>query len=97
MVRTILFLFSNYTVYQRHLQCTHTHPYEHTRANPTIRSIFEDWVSKSSRLMKSPQTPHCRRERCLLLKAQTPLNPDKFAPMSSQTQDLMCYRDSNLG
>jgi hypothetical protein len=31
----ILF-FSNYTVYRRHSQHTHTHPYEYTHANPTL-------------------------------------------------------------
>jgi hypothetical protein len=49
--------FANYTVHQRHSQCTHTHLYEYTHANPTPKSIFEDCVGKSSRLTKSPQTP----------------------------------------
>jgi hypothetical protein len=83
--------FSNYTMHRRYSQRTHTHPYEYTHANPTPRSIFEDCASKSSRLTKSPQTPRCRRERHLPLKAQTPLNPEKFAPTGSRTQDLRCY------
>jgi hypothetical protein len=33
--------FSNYTIHRRHSQRTHTHPYEYTHANPTLRSIFE--------------------------------------------------------
>jgi hypothetical protein len=88
--------FPNYTyiIHRRHSQRTHTHPYEYTHANPTPRSIFEDCASKSSRLTKSPQTPRCRRERCLPLKAQTPLNPEKFASTGSRTQDLRCYRGS---
>jgi len=43
--------------------------------------IFKDWANKSLRLTKSPQTPHYRRERRLLLKTQTLLNPKTFAPM----------------
>jgi hypothetical protein len=86
--------FANYTVHQRHSQCTHTHLYEYTHANPTPKSIFEDCVGKSSRLTKSPQTPYCRRERHLPLKTQTPLNPKKFAHTESRTQDLRCYRGS---
>jgi hypothetical protein len=46
---------------------------------------------KSSRLTKSPRAPHYRWERHLPLKAQTPLNPEKFAPTGSRTQDLRCY------
>jgi hypothetical protein len=65
-----------------------------THTNPTPRSIFEDWVGKSSRLTKSPHAPRCRRERRLPLKAQTLLNFEKFAPTGSRTQDLRCYRDS---
>jgi hypothetical protein len=78
-------LFLNYTVHQRHSQCTHTHPYEYTHANPTPRSIFEDWVDKSLRLTKSPQASRCQRERRLPLKAQTLLNPEKFTPTGIQT------------
>jgi hypothetical protein len=85
---------SNYTIHRRHSQHTHTCPYEYMHTNPTRRSIFEDYDDKSSRLMKSPQVPHCRRERRLPLKAQTPLNLEKFAPTRSQTQDLRCYRGS---
>jgi hypothetical protein len=55
----------------------HTHPCVYTHANPTPRSIFEDCAGKSSRLTKSPQAPHRRRERRLPLKAQTPLNTEK--------------------
>jgi hypothetical protein len=63
--------FLRITQYNRHSQHTHTHPCEHTCANPTPRSIFiEDWVGKSSRLTKPPQAPHCRREHRLLLKEQ---------------------------
>jgi len=36
----------------------------------------------------------CRREHRLPLKAQTPLNPRKFAPTGSRTQDLSCYRET---
>jgi hypothetical protein len=43
---------------------------------------------------QSPQTPRCRRERRLPLKAQTPLNHEKFAPTGSRTQDLRCFRGS---
>jgi hypothetical protein len=88
------FFFSNYTIHRRHSQRTHTHPYEYTHANPTPRSIFEDYAGKSSRLTKSPQAPRCRRKRRLPLKAQTSLNSEKFAPMESQTQELRCYRGS---
>jgi hypothetical protein len=84
----------NYTIRRRYSQCTHTHPYEYTHANPTPRSIFEDCAGKSSRLTKSPQAPRCRRERRLPLKAQTPLNPEKFAPTGSRTQNPRCYRGS---
>jgi hypothetical protein len=86
------FFFPNYTVHRRHSQRTHTHPYEYKHANPTLRSIFEDCAGKSSRLTKSPQAPRCRRERRLPLKAQTPLNLEKFALTGSRTQDLRCYR-----
>jgi hypothetical protein len=86
--------FANYTIHRKHSQRTHTHTYEDTHANPAPRSIFEDCAGKSSRLTKSPQTPRCRRERRLPLKAQTPLNPEKFASTGSGTQDLRCYRGS---
>jgi hypothetical protein len=85
-----LIFFRKYTIHQRRSQRTHTHPYEYTTPTPT--SIFEDCAGKSSRLTKSPQAHRCRRERRLSLKAQTPLNPEKFAPTRSQTQDLRCYR-----
>jgi hypothetical protein len=75
-------------------QRTHTHPYKYTHANHTLRSIFEDCAGKSSRLTKSPQASRCRRERRLPLKAQTPLNPEKFALTENRTQDLRCYRSS---
>jgi hypothetical protein len=61
---------------------------------PYPSSIFEDCADKSSRLTKSPQAPRCRRERHLPLKAQMPLNPEKFAPTGSWTQNLRCYRGS---
>uniref|UniRef100_A0A0E0QTN1 Uncharacterized protein n=1 Tax=Oryza rufipogon TaxID=4529 RepID=A0A0E0QTN1_ORYRU len=32
----------NYTVQYRYSQRTRTYPYEHTHANPTSMSIFED-------------------------------------------------------
>jgi hypothetical protein len=92
--KCLVTFFSNYTIHRRHSQRTHTHPYEYTHANPTPRSIFEDCAGKSSRLTKSPHAPRCRRERRLPLKAQTPLNPEKFVPMRSRTQDLKCYRGS---
>jgi hypothetical protein len=90
------FTFFRITQYigDTHNARTHTHPYEYTHAYPTPRSIFEDCAGKSSRLTKSPQAPRCRRKRRLSLKAQTPLNPKKFAPTGSQTQDLRCYRSS---
>ena len=34
--------FKNYTVQFRSSQCTHTHLYKHTYANPTPMNIFED-------------------------------------------------------
>jgi hypothetical protein len=73
------YIFSNYTIYRRHSQRTHTHLYEYTHVNPTPRSIFEDCVGKSLILTKSPQASRCRRERRLPLKEQTPLNFEKFA------------------
>jgi hypothetical protein len=88
------YFFSNYTLHQRHSQHAHTHPYEYIHVNPTHRSIFGDCVGKSSRLTKSPQAPHCRRERRLPLKAQTSLNSEKFASTRSRTQDLRGYRSS---
>jgi hypothetical protein len=48
----------------------------------------------SAGLTRSPQAPHCRRERRLPLKALTPLNSEKFALTGSRTQDLRCYRCS---
>jgi hypothetical protein len=48
-------------------------------------------AGKSSRLTKSPQTPCCRWERRLPLKAQTPLNPEKFVLTGNRIQDLRCY------
>jgi len=48
----------------------HTHPYEHMYANPTVMSIFEDRASKSSRLTKSSQAPHCKWEHRLPPNAQ---------------------------
>jgi hypothetical protein len=86
--------FANFTIHRRHSQRTHTHPYEYTHVNLTPRSIFEDNAGKSSRLTKSPQASRCRREGRLPLKAQTPLNPEKFAPIGSRTRDLRCYRGS---
>jgi hypothetical protein len=88
------FFFSNYTIHRRYSQLTHTHPYEYTHVNLIPKSIFEDRAGKSSRLTKSPHALRCRRERRLPLKAQTPLNLEKFAPMGNRTQDLRCYRDS---
>jgi hypothetical protein len=88
----LFFIFANYTIHRSHSQRMYTHSYEYTHANPTPRSIFEYCVGKSSRLTKSPQARRCRRERRLPLKAQTPLNPEKFAPTGSRTQDLRCYR-----
>jgi hypothetical protein len=81
-------LFSNYTIHWRHSQHTHTHPYEYTYVNPTPVSIFKDCAGIFSRLTKSPHAPRCRRERRLPLKAKTPLNPEKFTPTGSRTQDL---------
>jgi len=36
--------FNDYTVQFRHLQLTHTHPYECTYANLNSMSLFEDWA-----------------------------------------------------
>jgi hypothetical protein len=74
----LLFFPPNYTVHQRHSQCTHTHSYEYTHANPTLRSIFGDYTDKSSRLTKSPHAPRCRR-----------VNPEKFAPTGSRNQEVL--------
>jgi hypothetical protein len=60
-----------------------------TKPNLTSKSIFEGWSDKSSRLTKSPQAPRCRREHRLPLKAQTLLNPEKFAPTESLSH--RCY------
>jgi hypothetical protein len=89
-----VYFFSNYTIHRRHSQRTPTYPYEYTHANPILRSIFEDCAGKSSRLTKPPQAPRCRRERRLPLKAQTPLNPEKFAPTGSRTHNLRYYQSS---
>ena len=48
----------------------HSHPHKYTYTNPIPMRIFEDLADKFSRLTKSPQTSHCRRERRLPLKAQ---------------------------
>uniref|UniRef100_A0A0E0MZ26 Uncharacterized protein n=1 Tax=Oryza rufipogon TaxID=4529 RepID=A0A0E0MZ26_ORYRU len=42
----IMLINNNYTVQRRHSQRTRTHPYEHTHANPTPMSIFEDWAGR---------------------------------------------------
>ena len=55
----------------------HSHPYEHTYANLTPMSIFEDRASKTSRLTKSPQASRYRRERRL------PHNPVEFREAKS--------------
>jgi hypothetical protein len=68
--------FFSITFYIGDTHNVHTHPYEHTRVNPTPRNIFQDWADKSSRLTKSPEASRCRLERHLPLKAQAPLNPD---------------------
>jgi hypothetical protein len=47
----------------------HTHPYEHTYANPTPMSTSEGLRWQISRFMKSPQAPRCRRGHRLPLKA----------------------------
>jgi hypothetical protein len=86
-----LHFFLRITQYIGDIHNARTHPYEYTHTNSTLRSIFEDCAGKSSRLTKSPQAPRCRRERRLPLKAQTPLNPKKFALTGSRTQDLKCY------
>jgi hypothetical protein len=56
--------------------------------------ICADTRSLAGALPTSKDPPRCRRERRLPLKAQTPLNPEKFAPTWSRTQDLRCYRGS---
>jgi hypothetical protein len=60
--------------------------------SPTTEST--NTIKSQERLAKSPQTPPCRREHRLPLKAQTLLNLEKFAPTGSRTQDLRCYRGS---
>jgi hypothetical protein len=82
------------TVHRRHSQRMYTHPYKYMHVNPTSRSIFEDCAGKSSKLTKSPQAPRCRQEHRLPLKAQTPLNPEKFALIRSRTENLIGYRSS---
>jgi hypothetical protein len=58
--------------------------------NPTPRSIFEDCrqILKIAEVTTDASLSTGRR---LPLKAQTPLNPDKFAPTGSRTQELRCY------
>uniref|UniRef100_A0A0E0P301 EF-hand domain-containing protein n=1 Tax=Oryza rufipogon TaxID=4529 RepID=A0A0E0P301_ORYRU len=41
---------TNYTLQRRHSQRTRTHPYEHTHANSTPTSIFEDWPANSGEI-----------------------------------------------
>jgi hypothetical protein len=71
-------------------QRTHTHPYEYRHANPTPRSILEDYrqILKIAEVTTDASLSTGRR---LPLKAQTPLNADKFAPTGSRTQELRCY------
>jgi hypothetical protein len=57
--------------------------------NPTLMSIFEDWASKSSRLTKSPQTPHYRWERHLPLKSQMSLNLEKIHSQGESNLGLL--------
>jgi hypothetical protein len=92
---TVLFL--RLTKYIGDTHNARTHPYEHTHTNPTPRSTFDDWAGKSSSLTKLPQSLRCWWERRLPLKAQTPLNPHKFALTGSRTQDLKCYQGPTLG
>jgi hypothetical protein len=47
----------------------------------------QDWRSHHRRLAVDGNVAYP-------LKAQTLLNPEKFAPTGSRTQDLRCYRDS---
>jgi hypothetical protein len=65
-----------------------------TRTQTLLLGASSKTADKSSRLTKSPPTSRYRRERRLPLKAQTPLNPEKFAPTRSRTHDLRCYRGS---
>ena len=87
-------LFLDYTVQLKHSQCTHTYPYECKSANPISMSIFEEWVSKSSRLTKSSQMPRCWWKRHLPLIAQMLLNSRIFASIGSQTEDMqwICWQ-----
>ena len=87
-------LFLDYTVQLKHSQCTHTYPYECKSANPISMSIFEEWVSKSSRLTKSSQMPRCWWKRHLPLIAQMLLNSRIFASIESRTHNFMCNRNS---
>ena len=56
-------------VQRRHSTRTHTHPYEHTYANPTPMSTFEGLSRQILKFTKSPQTPRCRGARRLPLNA----------------------------
>jgi hypothetical protein len=81
-----VFFFPNYTMHDRPPQRPHTHL---SHANPTLGA------SSKTVPTNPPQAPRCRREHRLPLKAQTPLNPNKFALTRSQTQELRCYRGFN--
>jgi hypothetical protein len=84
--------FSNYTLHKKRF--THTHPSEHTCANPTLRVSSKSGPTnlEIERMTKSPQVSRCRREHRVPLKSQTPLNTEKFTPTESRTRDLSCYR-----
>jgi hypothetical protein len=50
---------------RRRSQRAHTHPYERTHAHPTPMSTSGRLGRHILRLTKSPQTPRCRRVRCV--------------------------------
>ena len=89
-INTIIFLFVfnkycliflDYTVQRRHSTRTHTHPYEHTYANPTPMNTFEG-LSQHARTL----TPMNTRTQTLPLWASSK-DWDKFR-IKCRTQDL---------
>nr|BAD69283.1 hypothetical protein [Oryza sativa Japonica Group] len=78
-------------VQRSHSQRTRTHPYEHTHANPTPMSIFEDWPANSEEIDEVTTDASLSMGTSPTTESTTPLNPGKFAPTGSRTQDLRCY------
>jgi hypothetical protein len=87
--------FSNYTIHRRHSQRTHTHPYEYTHANPTPRSIFEDYAGKSSRLT-SPTTESTNAVKSWEIRSHGESNPGPevlprlLSPLGYKPSSLPC-------